>query len=171
VLRRLTGKERGAGSGKLYTIEETAQRLEFEVEKQRAAYAKKRHRLTPERRIEWQQEIDGLQRTIDLLRREPRLCAMDLRISANPAALATFERGHPPRPGGPVGASRVRGRDARARLPDDPAIGTYALRHRRASELQPTAARRLALRLRHAVGADARGPRTDAAPVSGLAAV
>jgi hypothetical protein len=91
VLRRITGKERGAGSGKLYTIEEMAQRAEFELAKRQVAYRKTRHRLAQAQRAKREQVIADWQRTIHLLRRDPRLCAMDLQIPASPAALATFE--------------------------------------------------------------------------------
>jgi hypothetical protein len=91
VMWQITGKEQG-GSGKFYTIEEMAQRAEFELRKREVAYQKLRARRTPAQWTEWERGIAGWKNRVQLLRRDPRLCAMDLRIPASPAALATFER-------------------------------------------------------------------------------
>jgi hypothetical protein len=92
VARRIAGKECGPGSGKLYTVEEMARRVEFELEKRQVAYRNKRHRLPPARGAKREQEIADFQRTIHLLRRDSRLCAIGFQIPPGRAGLATLER-------------------------------------------------------------------------------
>jgi Domain of unknown function (DUF4326) len=90
ITRQITRREQK--STERYPVDEIAQALESELEHQERAYRNKRARLPPAQRAEWQRKIAELRRFVQLLRRDPRLPAMDLRMAVSPQAFEAIER-------------------------------------------------------------------------------
>jgi hypothetical protein len=75
----------GAVIDRVLPLDEIVRAAEAELEFQERSYRIKRARLTPARRVEWEEKLDEWKRRVRMLRRDlPRLRAMDLRTRIRP---------------------------------------------------------------------------------------